>query len=220
MAKKELRLAIVIYGGASLAVYMHGVTKELLKLVRASKVLGEMGIEAARDTTFAESPDVRESDTEEVYFELLKQINRKGEFRVVIDVIAGASAGAINGVMLAKAVVDDTLLDSQTSVWLNKADVEYLERENVSRWQKWYLYPFLRILSFWLPRDIGQNPETREKLARLARSSWFRPPFQGSRLCPAIDQGGMAASAPCSGVSAPLIGLPSSICQTVDFALV
>ncbi|MCZ6619662.1 MAG: patatin-like protein [Gammaproteobacteria bacterium] len=183
MAKKELRLAIVIYGGASLAVYMHGVTKELLKLVRASKVLGEMGIEPAGDTTFTEGPDVRESDTEEVYFELLKQINRKGEFRVVIDVIAGASAGAINGVMLGKAVVNDTLLDAQTSVWLNKADVEYLERENVSRWQKWYLYPFLRILSFWLPRDIGQNTETRGKLARLARSSWFRPPFQGSRLC-------------------------------------
>ncbi|MCZ6641594.1 MAG: patatin-like protein [Gammaproteobacteria bacterium] len=183
MAKKELRLAIVIYGGASLAVYMHGVTKELLKLVRASKVLHEMGAEDAEGKNFAESPDVREADTEGVYFELLKQINKKDEFRVVIDVIAGASAGAINGVMLAKAVVDDALLDSHTSLWLNKADVEYLDRENVSRWQKWYLYPFLRILSFWLPPDIGQNTETRGKLARLARASWFRPPFQGSRLC-------------------------------------
>jgi len=183
MAKKELRLAIVIYGGASLAVYMHGVTKELLKLVRASKVLHEMGIELATDKSFAEGPDTRESDTEEVYFELLKQINKKDGFRVVIDVIAGASAGAINGVMLGKAVVDDALLDSQTSLWLNKMDVEYLGRENVSRWRKWYLYPFLRILSFWLPRDIGQNTETREKLTRLVRSSWFRPPFQGSRLC-------------------------------------
>ena len=183
MAKKELRLAIVIYGGASLAVYMHGVTKEMLKLVRASKVLHEMGNEEAEGKSFAEGPDVRESDTEEVYFELLKQINEKDEFRVVIDVIAGASAGAINGVMLAKAVVDDALLDAHTSLWLNKADVEYLDRENVSRWQKWYLYPFLRILSFWLPREIGQNAETRGKLARLARSSWFRPPFEGSRLC-------------------------------------
>ncbi|MFB3105162.1 MAG: DUF3376 domain-containing protein, partial [Pseudomonadales bacterium] len=121
MAKKELRLAIVIYGGASLAVYMHGVTKELLKLVRASKVLHEMGIELATDKSFAEGPDTRESDTEEVYFELLKQINKKDGFRVVIDVIAGASAGAINGVMLGKAVVDDALLDSHTSLWLNKA---------------------------------------------------------------------------------------------------
>ena len=35
--EKELRLAIVCYGGVSLAVYMHGVTKELWKLLRASE---------------------------------------------------------------------------------------------------------------------------------------------------------------------------------------
>ena len=33
----ELRLALICYGGVSLAVYMHGVTKELHKLVRASR---------------------------------------------------------------------------------------------------------------------------------------------------------------------------------------
>ena len=33
---KELRLALVLYGGVSLAVYMHGITKELHRLVRAS----------------------------------------------------------------------------------------------------------------------------------------------------------------------------------------
>ncbi|KAM0749121.1 hypothetical protein T439DRAFT_327615 [Meredithblackwellia eburnea MCA 4105] len=35
----ELRWALVLYGGVSLAIYMHGVTKELHKVVRASKVL-------------------------------------------------------------------------------------------------------------------------------------------------------------------------------------
>ena len=33
---RELRLALVCYGGVSLAIYMHGITKELEKLVRAS----------------------------------------------------------------------------------------------------------------------------------------------------------------------------------------
>ena len=33
---KELRLALVCYGGSSLAIYMHGVTKELHRLVKAS----------------------------------------------------------------------------------------------------------------------------------------------------------------------------------------
>ena len=32
---KELRLALVCYGGVSLAIYMHGITKELEKLARA-----------------------------------------------------------------------------------------------------------------------------------------------------------------------------------------
>ena len=35
-AIRELRLALVCYGGVSLAIYMHGVTRELHKLIRAS----------------------------------------------------------------------------------------------------------------------------------------------------------------------------------------
>lgn len=183
MAKKELRLAVVIYGGASLAVYMHGVTKELIKLVRASKVLHEIGAARAQDMTYADGPDPRVPDTESVYFEILKAINREHHFRVVIDVIAGASAGAINGVMLAKALVDDARLDAQTGLWLEGADSEVLAAEDVGRWRKWYLYPLLRLLSWWLPREIAASPETRRKLTRLVRSSWFRPPFSGERLC-------------------------------------
>ena len=34
---KELRLALVCYGGISLAVYMHGITKEIWRLARASQ---------------------------------------------------------------------------------------------------------------------------------------------------------------------------------------
>lgn len=182
MAKKELRLAVVIYGGASLAVYMHGVTKELLKLIRASKVLHEMGPEGQR-RSYRDGPDPRPADTEAIYFEILKEINRKDHFRVVIDVMAGASAGAINAVMLAKALVDDALLGAQTIGWLRDADVERLSAEKASRWRKWYLYPFLRALSLWLPRDVGSDAETREKITRVVRQSWFRPPFSGERLC-------------------------------------
>jgi len=183
MAKKELRLAVVIYGGASLAVYMHGISKELLKVVRASKVLHEVGIDRAARMRYEEGPDRRPADTEAVYFEILKLINRDDHFRVVIDVLAGASAGAINGVMLAKALVDDSRLDVQTEGWLDDADAERLSAERVTAWRKWYLYPFLRALRFLLPREVRLHPETRGKLARLIRSSWFQPPFSGERLC-------------------------------------
>jgi patatin-related protein len=181
MSKKELRLAVVIYGGASLAIYMHGVTKELLKLVRASKVLHEMGRDKARNSVYTDGPDQRAPDTEAVYFELLKQINDKSHFRVILDVIAGASAGAINGVMLAKAIVDDSLLEGQTPTWLSEADVETMGRK-MSPWKRWTLYPLLRLLFLRLPRDIGANSETREKLARVFCSPWFRPPLSGASL--------------------------------------
>lgn len=182
MFKKELRLAVVIYGGASLAIYMHGVTKELLKLVRASKVFHEIGRARGQKARYQDSADHREIDTEAVYFELIKRINQHCHFRVVIDVIAGASAGAINGVMLGKAIVDDGQLEVQTPMWLNDADAEYLAQSR-RRGQKWYLYPLLRLLSHWLPKEIGARPETREKLAHFVRSSWFQPPFSGKRLC-------------------------------------
>ena len=38
MKEKELRLAIVFFGGVSLAVYQHGINREILNLVRASKL--------------------------------------------------------------------------------------------------------------------------------------------------------------------------------------
>ncbi|MGH9199167.1 MAG: hypothetical protein ACRD1T_25980, partial [Acidimicrobiia bacterium] len=38
---KEIRLALVCYGGVSLAIYMHGVTKEIHKLLLASLAFGQ-----------------------------------------------------------------------------------------------------------------------------------------------------------------------------------
>ena len=39
MREKELRIALVCFGGVSLAIYMHGISKEILKLVRGSAAL-------------------------------------------------------------------------------------------------------------------------------------------------------------------------------------
>src|SRR6266567_8134124 len=101
---RELRLALVCYGGVSLAVYMHGVTKELRKLVVASRA-------------FEQHPDENrfgEDATERAYFEALRALAASGTpARVVVDVVSGTSAGGINGVFLAKALAcdgDDTAL--------------------------------------------------------------------------------------------------------------
>ena len=68
MRQKELRLALVCYGGISLAVYMHGVSKEILKLARASSDY-QAGTEAG-----GRGANSDYTDTEAVYLDLLRQI--------------------------------------------------------------------------------------------------------------------------------------------------
>ncbi|MDA9553296.1 hypothetical protein N9R64_02190 [Emcibacteraceae bacterium] len=48
MREKELRLALVCFGGVSLAIYIHGVSKEILKLARASKAFNAI-LEAEKE---------------------------------------------------------------------------------------------------------------------------------------------------------------------------
>ena len=117
MRQKELRLALVCYGGISLAVYMHGVSKEILKLARASADY-QAGTEAG-----GRGANNDYTDTEAVYLDLLRQIGERLDLRVVVDVIAGASAGGINGVLLARALALDLAFDPLRNMWLDKADV-------------------------------------------------------------------------------------------------
>jgi hypothetical protein len=107
MKEKELRIALVCSGGISLSIYMHGISKEILKLVRASKSLHSIVDRHARSAaSFFDYADVTdpEYDTDATYFELLQHLGTDLELRVVVDVIAGASAGGINGTMLARAL--------------------------------------------------------------------------------------------------------------------
>src|SRR5437763_3394714 len=91
---RELRLALVCYGGVSLAVYMHGVTKELHKLVQASRRFD-------RDGDLDGKNPFGEDDSAAAYYEALREIAGTGRrLSVSIDVIAGTSAGGINGVVL------------------------------------------------------------------------------------------------------------------------
>src|SRR5215475_7242544 len=121
MREKELRIALVCFGGVSLAIYMHGITKEILKLVRASRALHAIADRTARaKASFFDSHDAAstEYDTEGVYFELLRDIGLTLELRVIVDIIAGASAGGINGAMLARALSHDLPMEKLRDLWL------------------------------------------------------------------------------------------------------
>jgi lipopolysaccharide export system protein LptA len=75
LREKELRIALVCFGGVSLAVYMHGICKEILKLVRASSALHRITDRSRRaEAAFFDQADPSdpEYDTESDYFELLQ----------------------------------------------------------------------------------------------------------------------------------------------------
>lgn len=110
---KELRLALVCYGGVSLAIYMHGVTKEIHRLVRASE-------------KFYGNPAIGDLDPgEQVYFDALERCMKEDgvQTRVVVDVIAGTSAGGINGICLAKALANNLSQDALKTLWIEHGDI-------------------------------------------------------------------------------------------------
>ncbi len=207
MRERELRLALVCFGGVSLAVYMHGISKEILKLVRASRTLHAITDRAARAA--AQAQDYiplgdPEYDTETVYFDLLREIGRRVELRVIVDVIAGASAGGINGVMLARALAHDLKVAHLREMWLESGDVtELLAKSRRARaWSKPFMSPFVWALG-WSDYAGGiRDSEVRQKLSLFVRSRWFKPPLDGPKMSElmftAVDRMGDHVDPACS----------------------
>ena len=178
MREKELRIALVCYGGISLAVYMHGVTKEIWRLAKASR-----DFHAGKgDGTGSQS----------VYLKLLRRIaDQEGiELRVLVDILAGASAGGINAIFLAHAIASGAPLDPLTDLWLESADVEKLidpEVGAVSRFAKNVAVPLAWMISSRSGTvdqtvEPAHRAEVRTKLAHFVRAKWLAPPFGGPSL--------------------------------------
>jgi patatin-related protein len=177
--EKELRIALVCYGGVSLAVYMHGITKEIWRLAKASQTV--------------HSSDPAEAGLSgDVYAKLLRTIAAEAEveLRVLVDILAGASAGGINAVFLAHAIATGQTIDPLTDLWLDRADVDALLDPGggaMSRAAKLAAVP----VAWALTARSGAVDETVEKehraevkakLANFVRAPWFAPPFGGPEL--------------------------------------
>jgi patatin-related protein len=171
----ELRLALVCYGGISLAVYMHGITKEIWHVARASR--------ASQDGELL-------TGSAAVYSALIDEIAQETgvRLRVLPDIIAGASAGGINGIFLAQALSAGQSLDPLTDLWLEKADVEALiapASAPASRFSKAWALPLAWMAAGRSADKLeGLDDDTREevqaKLSHFVRSRWFEPPFDGA----------------------------------------
>lgn len=196
MQQKELRIALVCYGGISLAVYMHGVTKELWHLARAS-----------RDHIGAGEPS---SGVERVYRALLDRLEREHglHLRVLPDILSGASAGGINAVFLAQAIHSGQSLDPLSDLWLDEADVERLtdpDARPLWRFGKIWFQPVIA----WLLRRPGNavnesvapdtRAEVRRKVSMFVRGRWFEPPFSGPGFSALLDRALAAMAATPAG---------------------
>ena len=180
MREKELRLALVCYGGVSLAVYMHGVTKEIWRLACASRDF----------TSSARSGAKASHGVASVYQDIMSACRTEADMhvRVLPDIIAGASAGGINGVFLAQAIETGQSLDPLTELWLRCADADILldpDARPLSRFTKFWAAPFLWLILRRRGDAVSRTvaPETREevrrKLSNFVRARWFAPPFGG-----------------------------------------
>ena len=178
MREKELRLALICYGGVSLAVYMHGITKEIWRLARASQAY------------HAPDPDADPAMADDPYFLLLGELERETglKLRVLVDIIAGASAGGINGVFLAQAITTGQSLEPLTRLWLEEADAERLidpDARPLSRFSKFWAVPIAwyaagkRGGTVERTVEAAARFEVRAKLSNFVRARWFAPPFGG-----------------------------------------
>ncbi|MDQ3139743.1 MAG: patatin-like protein, partial [Pseudomonadota bacterium] len=177
MREKELRLAVVCYGGISLAVYMHGITKEVWRLACASQAFhGE---------------DAPSTGSQSVYHRLLQSISEACgvDLWIIVDILTGASAGGINAIFLAEAISSGRSLEPLTELWLEKADVDSLLDPDVSalsRIAKAAAVPFAWAYSARRDSAIKETvepahrAEIRAKLANFVRARWFAPPFGGA----------------------------------------
>ncbi|RMB01472.1 patatin-like protein [Eilatimonas milleporae] len=193
MRELELRLGLVCFGGVSLAVYMSGVSNEILKLIKASRRFHAPG--GAAETPLRDGCN----GTEELYVSLLQALAPRVRLRVILDAISGASAGGINGIFLARAVAHDLSLEPLRRMWFELGDIEQLmnEETHARRFSKAYLYPLFWAFRKSLYPEIPEGSETRRKLNRFLRSRWFNPPFSGDRMLSwMFDAGAAMGKAP------------------------
>lgn len=179
MREKELRLALICYGGVSLAIYMHGITREAWHMVRASR-------------NFHDGAPVAEG-SQGIYRLLMAEMEKETglKIRVLNDIIAGSSAGGINGVFLAQAITSGQSLEPLTDLWLDTADIDRLidpDARPLSRFSKFWATPIawalLRRRGSTIERTVSEDArdEVATKMSRLVRARWFKPPFGGTQF--------------------------------------
>ncbi len=132
---REIRVAVVMYGGVSLAIYINGVAQELLNLVRATAPKSDDPDEAElllSETELTGAGSVYRRLGRFLHGDRRKLADSEADdatpvkTRFIVDVISGTSAGGINGVFLAKALTQNQTMDGLKRLWLTEGDLDKL----------------------------------------------------------------------------------------------
>jgi patatin-related protein len=144
---KEVRFAVVMYGGISLAIYINGVAQELLHMARATAELNPA--QGSDDRLPINGNDFKFTDTERVYRkvsyllcdeslqakdeqECLRELENKVKanetinLQFKVDILSGTSAGGINSIYLAKALANDQNISPLKDLWVTEGDIAAL----------------------------------------------------------------------------------------------
>jgi patatin-related protein len=147
--EREVRFAVVIYGGVSLAIYINGIVQEMLHLVRSTaieetelspveqvyrKLANRVGTpERANDgLTLVQTPTGKKTSRASSPLRPGKAALRKEDAgnkihtKFVVDILSGTSAGGINAVYLAKALANNLNIESLARMWITEADLNLL----------------------------------------------------------------------------------------------
>jgi patatin-related protein len=140
LPEQEIRYALVLYGGVSLAIYINGVVQEFFRLVRATAPEWPLATDVGSHRAWfplqaggrGDVPPLRNS--ERVYRRLGQVLPHGAKAatdapirtRFVVDILSGTSAGGINAIFLAKALANQQSIDALRDLWVREGDIAVL----------------------------------------------------------------------------------------------
>jgi Protein of unknown function (DUF3376)/Patatin-like phospholipase len=122
-AEQEIRFAVAMSGGVSLAVWMGGVAREINLLQQASNLRESQNSPASADG--AASARDWDEECRQLYRQLLTLLG----VTVTTDVLSGTSAGGINAALLGLASVTGLDLGGLRDLWLTTGSMDILLRD-------------------------------------------------------------------------------------------
>lgn len=152
----EVRFGVVMYGGVSLAIYINGVANELFEMAcatpRVGVVLNPKQASRSREVyrrlaCLIGNDALRQQYAARIEAAALAAASGAAaaadpwegadaapysRTRLVVDVIAGTSAGGINGMFLAKALANGEQFSPLHDLWINEGDIGLLLNDKQS----------------------------------------------------------------------------------------